>query len=105
MGDRGNICMKMDGGGQVFFYSHWGGTELPEILKAALIRGKERWDDEPYLSRIIFNEITKGKEMNLTGVGISTYETDNEHPIIYVSVKEQTVTIADKVTKFEDYVK
>jgi len=116
MGDRGNICMKMEDGGQVFFYSHWGGYALPETLKAALIRARGtkadggrfingRWDDEPYLARIIFNEMTKGDEMETSGFGISTYLGDNEREIIYVSVKEQTVTIADKVTKFEDYVK
>lgn len=104
MGDRGNICMEMNDGGRVFFYSHWTGRELPETLKSALVRGKNRWNDEPYLARIIFNEMTTGYELEETGFGISTYETDNNHPTIYVSVEKQTVTVGNKIKTFKGYV-
>ena len=96
MGDRGNICMNMEDGNKVYLYTHWGGHGLPETLKAALIRGEERWNDEQYLTRIIFNEMTKGREMELTGFGISTYKCDNEHDILHVSVKDQSVSIGTR---------
>lgn len=92
MGDRGNIAMKQSGdNGKIFFYTHYDGDYLPRILQAALIRGKDRWDDEPYLGRIIFCELVKDDILGDTGYGISTYQTDNEHPILYVDSSKQTV--------------
>ena len=46
MGDRGNIVFKYTDGNKIYFYSHWGGSDLKETLRQALIRGKERWEDE-----------------------------------------------------------
>lgn len=92
MGDRGNIVVKQSGdAGSIFFYTHYDGSNLPRILQAALIRGEDRWDDEPYLGRIIFSELVKDDVLGNLGYGISTYETDNEHPILYVDSKTQTV--------------
>jgi len=55
MGDRANVRIK-DSGGTFHLYTHWSGTELPETVRQALLRGKDRWDDEQYLSRIIFQK-------------------------------------------------
>lgn len=70
MGDRGNIELKYQKGA-IYLYSHWGGSELGDVLKNALIRGKERWDDSQYLGRIIFSEMIKDDVMGLTGYGLS----------------------------------
>lgn len=86
MGDRGNIKV-----GKVYLYTHWGGSEITEILKSALIRGKGRWNDEPYLTRIIFCEMIKDDVMGDTGYGISTVICDNEYPILDVDCAKQTV--------------
>ena len=67
MGDRGQVYVKQAG---VYLYTHWAASELDEIVKQALIRGKDRWYDAEYLARIIFNEITKGDEQGTTGAGI-----------------------------------
>jgi hypothetical protein len=92
MGDRGNIVIEEDfSDGKIFLYSHWGGSSLPEILANALDRGQGRWSDSPYLTRIIFNEMTKGDEMDTTGFGISTVQCDNEHTLLYVDVRNQQV--------------
>lgn len=96
MGDRGNIQVKdnaEDNG--VFFYSHWSGTELPDIVSAALKRGKSRWGDTPYLRRVIFCELVKGDIDGETGYGIDTSECDPNHPLIVVNDGAQTVTIGD----------
>ena len=60
MGDRGNIIVK-DGNSEVYLYTHWTGSDLPDVLRSALKRGKSRWNDGPYLARIIFCEIVKGE--------------------------------------------
>lgn len=51
MGDRGNIAIKQDIKDEcgenvyIYMYTHWRGSELAEILKSALTKGKGRWDD------------------------------------------------------------
>jgi len=96
MGDRGNIKV-----GKVYLYTHWGGSEIPEILKKALVRGMGRWNDEPYLTRIIFCEMIKDDVMGDTGYGISTHICDNEHEILEVDCNTQTVN----GIPFKEYVK
>lgn len=95
MGDRGNIIVQDaydDTNTQaVVLYTHWSGTELPETLKAALARGRERWNDGQYLTRIIFCQMIAHDPMGLTGYGISTDIGDNEHPFLVVDVKRQVV--------------
>jgi len=101
MGNRGNIKV-----GEVYLYTHWEGSDLKEILKQALIRGKERWDDEAYLTRIIFCEMIKNNVMESTGYGISTYICDNEHPILEVDCNKQEIRIQseDKNISFKEFI-
>jgi len=108
MGDRANIVIEPEGeGSSIYLYSHWGGTDLPETLRRALQRGRDRWDDKPYLTRIIFCEMVKdsGGDLNtLTGLGIDICECDNEHPLIIVNTDSQMVLIAGQHWSFESYV-
>lgn len=104
MGDRANIRLKDSESGVMYFYSHWGGSELPLTLKSALVRGKDRWDDSPYLSRIIFCEMIKDDVLDNTGFGLSTYETDNEHTIIEVDTEKNTVSIGGRTWTFDEYI-
>ena len=93
MGERGQIAIKNPNDQRVYLYTHWYGPEIPEVLKAALKRGRNRWDDESYLARIIFNEMTKGKEMEDTGYGIDTYKhIDTSYPIPVLDCNTQTIT-------------
>ena len=101
MGDRGNIKVN-----DIYLYSHWNGSELGNILKDALIRGKERWHDAPYLTRIIFSEMIKDEVMDETGYGISTQICDNEHEILVVDTEKQTVSAGRLgVWTFEEFCK
>ncbi len=108
MGDRANIVMKFDRGGEVWLYTHWCGTELEETLRKALDRGRSRWDDPSYLTRIIFCEMIKldGNDAldGLTGFGIATSEQDQNHPHIYVNTEAKTVTIDGKELPFNEFV-
>jgi hypothetical protein len=88
----------------LYFYTHWDGEKLPQILKAALIRGNYRWDDDPYLARIIFCEMIKNDVMGETGFGISTYECDNNHENLIVNVDHQTVQWQDHTWSFAEYI-
>lgn len=100
MGDRANIHLKNE---NVFFYTHYLGSELAVILRDALKRGRgdesgrgfndNRWGDPPYLARIIFCEMIKDCVLETTGYGISNQIQDNEHPIISVDIAEQTVAV------------
>lgn len=86
MGDRGNIVIVYHDDNeakQIYFYTHWKGYNLPEIVHRAIKR-RERWDDIDYLARIIFCEMIKGDESGSTGFGIAPYPMDNEYRFIYV---------------------
>ncbi len=91
MGDRGNIVIRQGDtpANDVWFYTHWRGSEIGEVVKEALAR-KQRWDDASYLARIVFDTLNSdhGEE---TGFGISTQIGDNEHTIIVVDVPKQQV--------------
>jgi len=79
MGDRANIIMQGETDSfpyPVYFYSHWKGREIYSVLQCALEKSRSRWDDPAYLARIIFCELVKGNEMDLTGFGISTVMGD-----------------------------
>jgi hypothetical protein len=103
MGDRANIEVR-DGKDSVYLYSHWTGSQMPEILRRALHRGEERWQQASYLTRIIFCEMVAGYEMELTGFGISVTEVwASKH--LLVDVDSQTVTIDGyEPVSFKDYV-
>jgi hypothetical protein len=93
MGDRANICIQYgdaDERRRVFFYSHWGGSDLPVVLQRAL-RRKQRWDDPPYLARIVFCEMVKGHEDKETGYVISPKICDNSDPILVVDTENKTI--------------
>ena len=93
MGDRANIVIKSDGE-QVCLYTHWGGSSIEGALCKALVRGKSRWDDFQYLTRIIFCEMIKGDGFDeLTGFGISQDVHDGAHRVITVDVDQRTVRV------------
>jgi len=96
MGDRGNIIIDE----KIYLYSHWSGSSLMSILKSALKRGVTRWDDRPYLIRVIFSEMIKDDINGTTGYGID-YEYGDGGTDINVNTRQQTV---DGVT-FEEFIK
>jgi len=97
MGDRANVVVKDQWNDErrVVLYTHWGGAGLPAILKAALERGKDQWDDDQYLARVIFCEMLKNHGADClektTGLGISAGVGDNEYPLLVVDCKAKTV--------------
>jgi len=93
MGDRGNIVFRRKGTPDLYFYAHWSGTNLPVIVKTALARRK-RWDDPPYLARIVFDTLRGNALHEETGYGIDTQEGDNSHSHVVLDMDACTVTFA-----------
>lgn len=102
MGDRGNIVIEENGTPVLFFYTHWSGSDLPRLVREALVKGRERWNDKPYLNRILFQYMLEG-DMGITGFGIDTEEGDGGTEV-YIDHEKQTVRFKSETFKFEDYV-
>ncbi len=92
MGDRANVLIKY-GNERVCFFTHWNGSELPEVVRRALARGTSRWDDFQYLTRIIFCEMIKDDVMGLLGYGISQKPHDGEERIVTIDLNAGTVNV------------
>jgi hypothetical protein len=88
MGDRANVAILYEWGGCVCFYTHWRGAKLPALIQRAL-KNRQRWDDDTYLARIIFDTMTHGYSDKFAGFGISPTILDNEYPIIVIDVANQ----------------
>ena len=112
MGDRANVVIQEENGKEIFLYTHWNGSGLPDVVRLALAK-RERWNDPPYLARIVFCEMLKEDNDSLdgtTGFGISSYMCDNEHPLIVLDTNKQCVryetenrTMLEEYT-FEEYI-
>jgi len=107
MGDKGQVLIKDEG---VYLFTHWRASWLEDVVRKALERGKPRWNDPEYLARIIFCEMVKGQEMELTGYGIGTKRYSNVWRIIEIDCKNQKVTKIDFgkvqfVKSFEEFVR
>jgi hypothetical protein len=57
--------------GSLYVYSHWGGSELPGDAVEAILAARSRWDDEPYATRIIVDQLTKGSRDKATDHGLT----------------------------------
>lgn len=84
----------------IYFYTHWGAEGLEDTLAMSLVRAKSRWDDEAYLARVIFTDMTEHVGDDVTGYGIAPYEIDGEFPTLTVDMKAQTVN----GTPYEDFI-
>jgi hypothetical protein len=106
MGDRGTIRVREGDGPSVYLYTHRTGSELPHIVRRALASeaGRNRWNDAPYLTRIIFDELTRGEQGGEMGYGISA--TPIESVVVDVNVETQKVTLASTGARlsFREYV-
>ena len=95
MGDRGEVKIEPMG---IYLYTHWGAADLPNIVKTALLKGQERWNDPPYLARVIFQEMV-GDDESITGYGIQIDHQEDVWRLITVNTDKQTVTIQDNDKK------
>ena len=110
MGDRGNVLVREDDKDSgVYLYTHWRGSDLPILVQEALLK-RVRWDDCPYLTRIIFDVLSQESHGDETGFGISSMIGDGEYRLVTIDCKTQTVYIGSNDNperlswKFEGYI-
>lgn len=106
MGDRRQAVLHFD---QVetplYLHTHWGGHDLPATLARALERGRPRWNDEPYLARIIVSEMAyQTGVLAETGMGIAPYRMDSEYDDIHILLTQNQVMVAREVFTFEEFI-
>jgi hypothetical protein len=93
VGDRGNIAILTEGKAPLYIYTHWGGTELPDVVARVLSR-RQRLNDPQYLARITFCELIPRDDWDgETGYGVSTYLGDNSYPILALDTDAQVVRV------------
>ena len=103
MGDRGTVYVHDGDDDGVYLYSHNYGSDLPDIVRAALER-EQRWDDDAYLARIIFCQMVKGDVDGETGYGISASPTGGS-TTVDVDVSTQRVSVDGAAPQsFRDFI-
>jgi len=93
MSDTGTIVIREPGDSEIYLYAHSSGDTLPEVLAAALDRGRDRWNDPPYLTRIIFSEMIKDDVLGTFGYAISPYFIDSDRAVLAVSPTQATIQV------------
>ena len=104
MGARAQAKVIQDKQSTIYLYSHWDGSDLGNIVKAAMKRGTGRWDDPEYLTRIIFSEMIQNEIMGETGYGIGTEEHGDIEYLIEVDIPKQTVTVGSTSQSFTGFI-
>ena len=96
MGDRAQVHVVANKNKEynhdVWLYTHWGGTGLPETVASAISRG-ERWTDAEYLTRIIFSTMIEQEVDGELGYGIGNHQHGDVYRVITVDLDEQEVTV------------
>jgi hypothetical protein len=92
MGDRANVAVETRPGKRVFFYTHWGGHDVPATVKVALERSKPRWGDPSYFARMVFCTLCTDLEGE-TGYGIDTGLGDNGHDVFVLCPEKCVVEL------------
>jgi hypothetical protein len=85
-------------GGSFYVYTHWYGTDFPEIARDAIMAAKSRWDDLTYANRIIVDQRTKDGRDQETGFGLMLQpNAEDEHngnspSVIIDMVKQESLS-------------
>ena len=91
MGDRSNIVVVQPDNSRIWLYGHWMGEDNYRVVGEVLSQ-RLRWNDAPYLARMLFEKMIEGSYDKETGFGISTYMCDNEYFIVVLQ-PDQTVVL------------
>lgn len=107
MGARAQVVIREHESVGVALYTHWGSRSLPQDVARALDRGRGRWSDTGYLTRIIFSELIKFDVMGETGFGIepgNQIHSDLDYPPIDVDTTRKVVTHNGLTVTFEEFI-
>ncbi len=105
MGDRANIhCYDGDKNTGVFLYTHWKGLDACKIAVAkSLARARDRWNDDQYMNRVIFQELI-GDDNGITGFGITSDVRDGEDRVMEVNYMLKEVTTDEGTFGFSEFI-
>lgn len=95
MGDRAHLHLtRKPGEPGIWVYTHWSGSNLPNLVANALTHSRSRWRDPSYANRMVFGSLVGPEDlMQETGWGIDTEPGDegDGNRIIWVQWSEQLV--------------
>ena len=74
----------------VFLYTHWGADEILQDVIKGIIKGKLRWNDPTYLTRILFDSMKKGDD-STKSFGIGTFQAGDIEKLVIVDTENQEV--------------
>ena len=57
MGSRAQVEVQQEPH-SVFLYTHWGADEILQDTIKGIIKGKLRWDNPNYLTRVLFDSLS-----------------------------------------------
>ena len=79
----------------MYLYTHWGGLTILEDVAAGLVKGKKRWKDCEYLTRIIFDSLIGDRVYNdhTIGFGIGTTQHGDIDKLVTIFPIEQKVQL------------
>lgn len=106
MGECARAVIK-SGKKNIYLYTHWQGSKLPGLVKAAMARVPGQWADPGYLARAIFCQMiaTHGELLEETGFGISAEPMEDTSRDVIVDCDTQTVKLPRRPTvTFSQYV-
>lgn len=104
MGNRGNIIIVQDEKERLYFYTHWSGYDIPRRVAHAFDRARDRWNDEPYMNRVLFDSLLEGEHRDgVTGYGIDWRMGDGGTELI-VNYDEKTILYNGRVFQIPEFV-
>jgi len=97
MGDRAMAEIKVSNG-SLFFYTHWHGSELPDLSREALAKAKPRLGDDGYALKIVIDSLIESCASRdcETGAGIMLKpdcedEYNNDEPSVLIDLTSNEV--------------
>lgn len=93
MGDRGNIVLDYGDSRRIYLYTHWNRHDIKDVLRTSLARARDRWDDPPYLARIIFDDLIDG-DRDTTGFGLDVELGDGDETAV--------VFLAERIIRYDE---
>ena len=108
MGDR-RIAQIVTSQGELYFYTHIRGKELPMHGQIALDMAVMRWDDEPYALKIVLDQLLKlsesrDREVN-AGIMFNTDTLEDEYSDPFSVIIDLTTWRVTYYTEGMDYFK
>lgn len=108
MGDRAMAEIIIPNG-RVYFYTHWGGSELPDHAQIALNAAQPRINDYSYALRIVLDRLIQlsGSRDQETGSGImlspdAEDEYNNNKPSVIIDLVKNKVFV-DRLRVLQDF--